>query len=183
MKRLVSILVMSCLALLAFSFAQETILGIPIAPVSVEFDDVNFDYFDKEEAYIHMSREENVVTIYIDDNATPDALMLEYDEVEAPDDADDKEEMLAHHTDTLRAYAGIDVSFQGVEMTFKDTFLPDVVEHFNGLLSEMSFTPVKEMATGNTYVYDCGCNIDPDFHLRVVYTWLGGDTFVSVKAN
>lgn len=183
MKRLVSILIVSCLALLALSLAQETVFGIPIKPVSVELDDADFDYYDKEEAYIHLSREGNVVTVMIDDNASPDGLLIEFDEVEAPDDDEVKEETLAYHREPLRAHVGLDASFQGVEMTFKDTFLFDVIEHFDGLLTEMNFAPVKEHSTGNTYVYDCGCNIDPGFHLRVVFTWLSGDTFVSIKSS
>lgn len=178
MKRLLSTLVITTLAIVGLGWA----LGqdwLPVVPINIEFDDAGFDYFDKEVGYIHLTRLGDLVTVVLNDVASPDAIELTFDEIASPDDEDDKDDI---RHDALMAKVGIDTSFNGLELTFKDAQLSEVEDYFLTKMTDMNFTPVEEPHSTNTHVYNCGCNLNSELHLRLVLTRIGDTVYVSIKS-
>jgi hypothetical protein len=163
--------------LMGLAFSQ----GIFEPIVRVHFDDEAFDYFDKEEAYIHLSRTEKSLIITINDVAEG-GLKVEFDEIKIPEtfaaDEDEEDWRDKFEQDHLRLHAGVDVGMSGVEVKFKGTDLMTAETWIADTMTSLNFSPVQEDVSANTLVYDCGCNVDPGIHMRVVLTRIGRDMFV-----
>ena len=172
MKRFIVSILASLLILGGLAFGQAIFEPI----VRVHFDDEGFDYFDKEEGYIHLSRTEKSLIITLNDVAEG-GLKVEFDEITTPD-TDKQDFKDKFEQDQLRLHAGVDIGMSGVEVKFKGTDLATTEAYFVEAMKTMNFSPVEEDVSANTLVYDCGCNVDPGVHMRVVLTRIGRDMFV-----
>ncbi|MCA9839491.1 MAG: hypothetical protein KC422_21455 [Trueperaceae bacterium] len=177
MKRL-SVLMFSLVFMAAgFVFAQN-FFGIPYLATDVEFTDEGFDYTAEDYGYIHLSRSADVVMVTLDDSAQG-GIKLNYDEIAELDEAGDYNQS---YIDTYyQGSAGIEVANLGIDIAFKNAQLEEVTDYFLAELQAMNFNPVEVVGTANTYAFDCGCNVNADYHLRATFTQLGSTVFAHLS--
>ena len=156
--------------------------GIFTPATDVDFEDTGFDYFAEDYGYLHLTREGDTVRVILN-NIAEGGIRMEYDDIVDPaenaEDADEAEYRQA----TLQSMAGIDVGTRGVDLTFKDANLDEVMTYFKDTITDLNFTPVQVVSSANTLAFDCGCNADTGFHLRAVFTRIGEDVFVHLSAT
>ena len=185
MKRLL-VLVASALAVMLVSAWTPTVdIEIPVVNTGVEFEDTGFDYYAKDYGYIHLLREGNVVIVRLND-VPIGGFKLSYtkafdeffDKFEEPTDEDNQ-----FSRDTLQAKAGIDVGKRavGLTMTFNNTELEETMTHFLNEFVALGFKPVEVVRTANTLAFDCGCTVNADVHMRVVFNRTGEATVMHIS--
>jgi hypothetical protein len=188
MKRFIVFLVSAFTVMLvsAWSPTVDIDMQIPVVTTGVEFNDTGFDYFARDYGYIHLLREGNVVTVRLND-IPEGGLKLSYTKAfdeffgkyEKPTDTAKQ-----FSRDTLQAKVGIDVGKNavGLGMTFRNTELEEAMTHFLNEFVALGFKPVEAVRTANTLAFDCGCTVNADVHMRVVFTRVGEDVTVHISA-
>ena len=164
---------------LASLFMVAWAQGIFTPATDVDFEDSGFDYFAEDYGYLHLTRDGDTVVIMLNDVAEG-GIKMSYDDIAEPDDNGDDTE---YHQATLQHKAGIDVGTRGVDLTFQDADLDEVITYFKDAITGLNFTPVEVVTEANTLAFDCGCSEGTDFHLRAVFTRIGEDVFVSLNAS
>lgn len=174
-------LIVSLLLFVGFALAQEnarSFLGLPLQTAVLGFADNDFDYYDSDYGYIHLSRVGDTVTVRLNDIAEG-GIKLDFDDDIEELDADDFTEQYIQ--DYVHLEAGIDIGRRSIELGFEDADLNEVTEFFTTAFEKMDFAPVNVVSSGNTFAFDCGCTGNADYHIRTVFTRLGTTVYVHLS--
>jgi hypothetical protein len=157
--------------------SQKAGFNLPVISSALELNDINFNYYAQDYGYIHLSRTDDVITFTLNDKAEG-GIKLNYEEI---DELDDDDLTDTYINDYQHTSAGIDIGRRSIEFAFEDANIEEVTNYFVSEFTNMNFTPRNVVTTANTYAFDCGCNVNSDYHVRVTFTQMGSSVFVHIS--
>ena len=136
------------------------LMSVALASPKLVFVDAGFDYYGHEVAYLSFSRDvaSDVLTVTVNETETPGSLAFYIPQLE-PD-------LMG---DALYYQLGIDVSTRSLELAFPAESYLDLLNYFHDLAGQLGFIREQAMFSGDTYVFNCGCQLHEETHLRVSF--------------